>query len=334
MAGSGAGWDESSSAFLDRPVHFKVIPRCIQKAMGGIRLPSMACSLLLAFLVAMLAGCQSQRSVTLAFLGDINLGRGVTPAVDSFSLLAPGLARADLALANLESPLSSAPPPVTSAYDLCAPAEYAQILAAWELDLLSIANNHAADCSPDGSRATRSILSASGLAAISSEPVYRTIHGVKLAFLAFDDVTSPLETQAAIQAIQAARSAKAQVIVSVHWGVEYQGGASSRQKSLAQAFADAGAILIWGHHPHVLQPVEWIETPTGSTLVLYSLGNALFDQQGLEDTMRSALVQVTLDRDGVRTVQAIPFIIDPNHSRLVAPDAAQAEKIHARLRIP
>jgi poly-gamma-glutamate capsule biosynthesis protein CapA/YwtB (metallophosphatase superfamily) len=302
--------------------------------MGGMHLPSMVCSFLLAFLVAMLAGCQSQRSVTLAFLGDINLGRSVTPAVDSFSLLAPELAGADLALANLESPLSSAPPPATSAYDLCAPVEYAHMLAAWELDLLSISNNHASDCGPDGPSQTHLALAAEGLATISRVPVYRTIHGIKLAFLAFDDVTSPLETQVAVQAIQAARAAKAQVIVSVHWGVEYQGGASSRQRSLAHSFADAGAILIWGHHPHVLQPIEWIKTPAGRTLVLYSLGNALFDQQGLEDTVRSALVQVTLNRDGVQTLQATPFIIDPNHSRLLAPDDAQAEKIHARLRIP
>ena len=139
------------------------------------------------------------------------------------------------------------------------------------------------------------------------------------------------------------RASGALVIVSVHWGAEYQGGASGRQKSLAQQFADAGAALIWGHHPHVLQPAAWIAPSTTGgaplrpplrTLVLYSLGNALFDQGGLDDTRRSALVVVTLDAQGVKTAEAIPFEIDIVNSLLVAPDAETAKKIQDRLNLP
>jgi poly-gamma-glutamate capsule biosynthesis protein CapA/YwtB (metallophosphatase superfamily) len=166
------------------------------------------------------------------------------------------------------------------------------------------------------------------------EPVYREVNGLQLAFLAFEDVALPLDTNAAVQAIRSARATRAVVIVSVHWGAEYQGGASDRQKFLAQEFAEAGAALIWGHHPHVLQPAAWIETAQGKTLVLYSLGNALFDQGGLDDTRRSALVVVTLDAKAVTSVRNVPFEIDVVNSRVVQPDAGTVEKIQDRLNLP
>ena len=67
-------------------------------------------------------------------------------------------------------------------------------------------------------------------------------------------------------------------------------GDGVRQKELAGQFAKAGATLVVGTHPHVLQPAEWIEGSNGRMLVFYSLGNALFDQGGLDDTRQSALV--------------------------------------------
>jgi len=99
-------------------------------------------------------------------------------------------------------------------------------------------------------------------------------------------------------------------------------------------------VLVWGHHPHVLQPVDWVQPPVGSetaggaTLVLYSLGNALFDQGGLEDTRQSALVEVTLDAEGVTSVRSVPFEIDIVNNRVAQPDARTAMKIQDRLNLP
>jgi hypothetical protein len=69
-------------------------------------------------------------------------------------------------------------------------------------------------------------------------------------------------------------------------------------------------------------------------LVLYSLGNALFDQPGLPDTRQSALIVVTLDAKGVQSARAIPFFIDVFASNIIAPDAHTAGQIHARLALP
>jgi poly-gamma-glutamate synthesis protein (capsule biosynthesis protein) len=69
------------------------------------------------------------------------------------------------------------------------------------------------------------------------------------------------------------------VFVSVHWGVEYMFSPSEEQKNYAQIMTDAGADVIIGHHPHVIEPVEWLTAPDGTkTLCVYSLGNFIGEQ--------------------------------------------------------
>jgi gamma-polyglutamate biosynthesis protein CapA len=292
----------------------------------------LAGALLLLLILAAVTGCQGRGggttaaptsgdpapSVMLALMGDVMLGRDVHPSAESFAYLEPSLSSADLALANLESPLTGAPPESKSPYTLCAPATNARFLADAGFDLLSIANNHSLDCGVQGQAETQAALSAAGLGFIGPgiEPVNRTVHSVPLAFLAFDATSGRFDPEAAVQAVRSARETGAVVVVSIHWGAEYQAGASSDQKQIAQELAEAGAALIWGHHPHVLQPAAWLGED-GSTLVLYSLGNALFDQQGLESTRQSALVLVTLNQQGIVNFRAIPFLIDVRGSRIM-----------------
>jgi poly-gamma-glutamate capsule biosynthesis protein CapA/YwtB (metallophosphatase superfamily) len=290
-------------------------------------------------LLILLVSCNANsQTVTLALLGDLSLGRAVDPIPASLSYLAPELQAADLSLANLESPLSNYPPLLDTGaeYNLCASAARAGLLSDWDLNLLSLANNHSFDCSTDGRFETARILTSAGIHPVGPgpEPYYHEINGLKLAFLAFDDILSPIDVGIAVRAIQSARAEGALVIISIHWGTEYQQGASSRQKTLAQQLADAGAALLVGTHPHVLQPAKWIQTARGKTLVFYSLGNALFDQGGLADTRLSALVIVTLDPERVRSARAIPFEIDVVRSRIIQPDAQTAGQILTRLDLP
>ncbi len=265
-------------------------------------------------------------SVTLALLGDVMLGRSVHPTPETFSYLQPVLTSADLVLANLESPLTNSPVQTQSTYALCAPPKNVKYLADAGFDLLSLANNHNLDCGAKGLLETQSTLTTAGLGFIGPEPepVYHAINGVQLAFLAFD-ATNDFDLNAAAQAVRSARETGAVVIVSIHWGAEYQTGASTRQKQIAERLAEAGAALIWGHHPHVLQPAAWINN--WETLVLYSLGNALFDQYGLESTRQSALILVTLDPHVVQGFKAIPFLIDVPNSRIIEPGQAEAQVI-------
>jgi poly-gamma-glutamate capsule biosynthesis protein CapA/YwtB (metallophosphatase superfamily) len=289
--------------------------------------------------ILFLVSCNSTSStLTLALLGDLMIGRGVNATPASLIYLAPELQAADLRLANLESPLAAHPPPDDSGavYNLCAPASRASLLSTWGLDLLSVQNNHRFDCGPDGPTENARILTAAGIAPIGAGPgaLFREVHGLKLAFLAFDDISVPMNVEAAVRAIQSARTERAEVVISLHWGAEYQAGATERQKALAQQLAQAGAALIVGTHPHVLQPAAWISTSHGKTLVLYSLGNALFDQPGLPDTRQSALVLVRLDAHGVQSVHLVPFVINIAKSRLEAPDAQVAQQIRLSLALP
>jgi poly-gamma-glutamate capsule biosynthesis protein CapA/YwtB (metallophosphatase superfamily) len=317
---------------------------------GRIHHPRLASHWITAFLLLVSSGCQAGinspaglvqsepasatpeasltpgPSITLALLGDVMLGRAVRPSSETFSYLEPYLATADLALANLESPLTDAPVQTESPYALCAAPDNVTYLADAGFDLLALSNNHSLDCGPKGLVETQSTLTAAGLGFIGPdhEPVYRVINGIRLAFLAFD-ATGIFNIQTAAQAVRSAREAGAVVIVAIHWGAEYQAGASTGQKQIAGELAEAGAALIWGHHPHVLQPAEWIHDDR--TLVLYSLGNALFDQYGLAATRRSALVFVTLDSSGAQELEIVPFLIDFQNSRIVEADLEDAQVI-------
>lgn len=282
---------------------------------------------LLACLVILLASCQlahtRSSTATLALLGDISLGRGVAQAhrdggwEHALQALKPALPRASLAMANLESPLTAegAHPNPTNRYNMCAAPDGLPALTAAGVDLLALANNHQNDCQPGGVQQTRRILENAGLAGISPglEPLIREVNGLKLAFLAFDDVSQPLDEQPALEAVKRASLSADVVIVSMHWGVEYQAGPTARQRALAQSLAEAGADLIWGHHPHVLQPLQYLSRPDGQppALAAYSLGNALFDQPGSPQANRSAILLVEINAQGVQAYEPIPFEIDP-----------------------
>ncbi|HLO27812.1 MAG TPA: CapA family protein [Anaerolineales bacterium] len=265
-------------------------------------------------------------SVTVALLGDVMLGRAIHPSSETFRYLKPFLASADIVLANLESPLTNAPAEAESGYMLCAPPGRVKYLAEAGFDLMTLSNNHNLDCGARGLIETQSTLTSAGLGFIgpAPEPVYRVIHGIKLAFLAFD-ATTEFHNQTALQAIRTAREKGFIVVTSIHWGAEYQAGASLDQEQVAVQLAGAGTAVIWGHHPHVLQQAEWIHD--GKTLVLYSLGNALFDQYGLENTRQSALVLVTVTANGVQGFKVIPFLIDVRNSRIVEADEGNAAAI-------
>jgi hypothetical protein len=285
------------------------------------------------------------RPVTLALLGDVMLGRGVAQVYalhpeerGALFALTPFLSEADLVLANLESPITASPL-TRPRYDLRASPALADPLLEGllesGLDVFSLANNHALDCGLIGLHATQTALDAHGLAFIGPDPtpLWRSVGDLHIAFFAFDDVTSPLDLVQAQRSIIAASARADLVVVSLHWGHEYRAVPSLRQQDIAQTLAAAGADLIWGHHPHVLQSVEWLpgRDRSHATLVAYSLGNALFDQVVPSDTRKSALLLVTLDIDGVQSVQAVPFEIDPFHASVSLAGPEAASQIYARL---
>jgi poly-gamma-glutamate capsule biosynthesis protein CapA/YwtB (metallophosphatase superfamily) len=98
------------------------------------------------------------------------------------------------------------------------------------------------------------------------------------------------------------------LVLSVHWGDEYATSQSKTQREYAQAFIDAGADVIHGHHSHVLQPYEWYR----NKLIFYSLGNFVFDQDFSENTRTSAVYKVTFTKDKISKIHEYKTEIPKN----------------------
>ena len=104
--------------------------------------------------------------------------------------------------------------------------------------------------------------------------------------------------------MQALRPQCDYLVVSMHWGVEYQQTANQEQQELAQKLADWGADLIIGSHPHVLQPAQWLEKADGGkAFCVYSLGNFV-SSQNTRETMLGGMLGLTVIRESDGTIRA------------------------------
>ncbi len=295
---------------------------------------SLICSFLVCTCLFLLPGEFAPPAITLALAGDVMLGRGVAQALNrdweaAFAEVQPWLADADLTFANLESPLTTAPPRSSppqaggreGGYDLRASPESVAALRAAGFDVVSLANNHALDAGQTGLRETVDTLHAAGIGALLDGKAGGSVDcSPTCQLLAFDDSVAPLDVKAAAGAVAAAAERADVVIVSIHWGGEYQAAPGPRQRSLARKLAGAGAGVIVGHGPHVLQRVEWV----GETLVAYSLGNLLFDQPYPADCRQGVILRVTLQGDRIAAVEAIPTVTEQGRLRLANPEEAAA----------
>jgi hypothetical protein len=263
-----------------------------------------------------------------------------------------------LTLGNLECVIAEEGVPRPGPYRLRAlPSAVADLRDAG-FDVLGLANNHALDFGPAGLAETVSRLQEAGIAAlgvgpnaeVAVQPLIRQVGGVRLALLALNAVPDPADVhesegwtragwdrERATAAIAAARAQADAVIVSVHWGYEYELRADPAQRKAAQAMLDAGADLVIGHHPHVVQGFEldlrgFRQTSEVSRgrFVAYSLGNFVFDQQQGE-TRQGLALRTFFDEQGLRAVQALPVWAGPR-PRLMTPD--EATSLLARVQPP
>ena len=213
--------------------------------------------------------------------------------------LVPLFQGADLAFGNLETPVAPTTGRPGVPFQFNAPATLPAALRASGFTVLSTANNHAFDQGGKGVRETLDRLHAEHLVAVGSgedqsraealQMVER--QGLKIAFLGFTDLFNidlnrkatepwvrPLDLEPALAAVREARSRADLVVVSVHWGNEYQHQPTRRQRDIAKQLVAAGCDLLLGHHPHVLQPAEMVEAGGRRALVAYSLGNFISNQ--------------------------------------------------------
>lgn len=262
-----------------------------------------------------LLGTLAPQSVDLAAVGDVMLGRYVARRLDRdgpqsvFKSAQPELAKADLAFGNLESALTDRPFKGVKHFQLRGKTPYATGLQWAGFDVLSLANNHAGDCGPEGLSDTSAALSQVGIEPLQEgKTAWIQKKGLKIAFLGFCDFPHrPLAPR--LSQMTEARAKADVVIVAWHWGDEGTSKVNQRQKQIARQMASVGADLILGSHPHVLQPVQWIAGGSGRRcLVAYSLGNFVFDAKKGQ-TSKTALLHVTIHKGGVESFRMTPYQI-------------------------
>jgi hypothetical protein len=302
----------------------------------------------------LLGGCGTNRppmppakpaKVVLVAVGDILMHQDVKTVAQQkggfvflWEELLPLFQGADLVFGNLETPVAPLLGQPGRPYLFNAPEGLPEALKRSGFTLLSTANNHAYDQGSRGFVETRTRLEVAGLITLgsgkdqagASAPKYVERNGIRIAFLAWTDLLNQrlnrpgqgpwvnvLDPALAVAAVRAARQQADIVVVSLHWGVEDRHEPTVRQRETAARLFEAGADLILGHHPHVLQPLEVQESGGRRVAVAYSLGNFISNQDRFYDPARMQAPRGD-ERDGAALVATFTR---------TAPHQARLEKV-------
>ena len=282
---------------------------------------------------------------TLLAGGDVLMDRSEAAGIDPFEFIEPSLASADIAVVNAEMTISDRGSPVDKAYVFRAPPAAAERMAAAGVDAASLANNHARDYGADALLDTVALLEAAGVVALGAGADdtaaydHRVLHvagDVRVAlvgasmvvpwdFAAGPDwpgIASGRPATRLLETVRDAARAADVVIVFIHWGIERQTCPTAEQLSLARQLLTVGADAVIGHHPHVLQPIEF----AGGKLVAYSLGNFVWHpRSGI--TGETGVLQIDFDADRIVGWAFHPHLLDEHGAPRPAESGRRVDRI-------
>jgi poly-gamma-glutamate capsule biosynthesis protein CapA/YwtB (metallophosphatase superfamily) len=265
-----------------------------------------------------------------------------------FAAVAPTLSSADIAVANLECAVGVGGTPASKAFTFLAPPAAAATLADAGLDVVTLANNHALDFGAGVLSQTLVALDAAHVAHTGAgateddahRPAIVEARGKRIAFLGYVKVMlegtgfdvhsweahgdSPgvawLDTARIARDVVAAKGSADVVVVMLHTGFEGHWIANVYQRAAAHAAIDAGALVVIGAHPHLLQGVERYK----NGFIAYSLGDFVFDGKD----KYSAILRLTIDGDAVKDVAWTPvFLHDGIPTLADAKESAGVERL-------
>jgi len=277
-----------------------------------------------------------RKSITLMFVGDVMLNRGVEYTVEKygdgdfkfpFLKIRDYLQKANILFGNLEGPISDKGTKVGSVYSFRANPDSIDGLIWAGFDILSVANNHIFDYGREAMEDNFLRLGKKGIDYVGGgfseveahSPIIKEIKSsTAIAFLAYTNLGSEYwsatKTKSGIawlnkkiaEDIKSTKEKTDIIIVSMHFGEEYWSSPTPEQEYFARLAIDAGADLVVGHHPHVIQRIEEYE----NGYIAYSLGNFVFDQGFSEETMRGLLLKVIIQNGKIKEV--VPVEIEIN----------------------
>lgn len=272
-------------------------------------------------------------TVKLNFGGDIIFSGRAGELLDkkgydySYAALDGLFKKDDLTVVNLETPVTTGGVGAADKqYVFKGPPKALDALKKAGVDAVNLANNHTLDQGEDGLRDTLSHLTQRGIpyvgAGLNSKEAYSAQYferkGIKIALLGFTRVipksdwmagknkpglASVYDSAEGLKAIAQAKKQADLVVVVVHWGKERIEQYDSKQQSLGHSFIDAGADLVIGGHPHVLQGVE----PYKGKWIVYSTGNFIFTRSTVPATWETAVFQAECNIKAECSMQIKPM---------------------------
>jgi hypothetical protein len=271
--------------------------------------------------------------IQMAFTGDILLASGVETIMKQngydypYKEVKDYLQKPDFTIGNLETPITDRGTILKKEYNYRSPPLALPALAEAGLDIVNLANNHVMDYGTEGLLDTLDHLEKTGIqhigaghdAAEAFKPVIVEKKGMKIAFLGFSRVVPDTSWKAGVKhpgvadtydykapvlAIEKARAQADLVVVITHWGLERTDTPVAYQTELAHRFIDAGADLIIGGHPHVLQGFETYK----GKWIAYSLGNFIFTTNNVKETLETFILNASCSKDRKCTLQAVPVL--------------------------
>ena len=284
-----------------------------------------------------------KRPVTLLFAGDVLLSDHVLNAYDKAGgiqgVLDEGIRKqirgADIFMVNQEFPFSSRGAAVADKqYTFRLPPSRVNLLKEMGIDVVTLANNHILDFGTDPLIDSGTTLDVAGIDYVGAgenlerakKLLLRRVNGTTIGYLGASrvymdaswaatagrpGVFSTYDPRDLVAEIEAAREVCDYLVVYVHWGIERDTKPQEYQRTLAMNYIDAGADLVVGSHPHVLQGVEYYNGKP----ILYSLGNFVFGSS----IPSTALLKVELseERHGSSTISLIPCTSSAGYTSLV-----------------
>ncbi len=269
-------------------------------------------------------------AISFLAVGDIMLDRGVSRTIKRngkfypFEKTAFFIRKYDMAFCNLESVISNIGRPIRKPITFEADTEMIYPLIKAGFNIINLANNHAldygrkalADCISRLKNKKVYVTGAGNTLHQAYRPVIAEKNGIKLAILAYCTIPTgmPVKRQSpqiavfnkdtALYYLKILRDSVDYIIVSMHWGTEYTHRPDQTQREIAHFLIDNGARIIIGHHPHVIQEIEYYK----DGLILYSLGNFIFDQRGRERN-EGIIFTCKLTKDHLENIEFFPYRI-------------------------
>lgn len=253
-----------------------------------------------------------EQSVLLTFAGDCTLGchsahnragYGFLMTVEEnfsypFQNVRSWFEADDFTMVNLEGVLGNQGHPAGRKYAFRGYGSYVNILTGSSVEAVSLANNHTLDYGEAGYAETKRLLEEAGVSYVeqNSSRVITLENGVTVGI--YGTVYNSIDEEAMVSGITALKEQGVDIIIyAPHWGTEHSFRPTKQQTELGHMAIDAGAHIVYGCHPHVLQPIE----EYGNGVIYYSLGNFSFGGNIYPADYDTAIVQqeIILDADGV-----------------------------------